>query len=486
MAFNESIIAYFGGDTKGLQQAISQSQVLLKGFGNVAEKSLGSIAKGFGTAFAAGALVRGFIGAANAAQELRDKALESGHAVDEATAALARTGDVLDSIQGLGVKAFASITDWVQKGVIGLSSFVVGTETASEALDLMNKKAADPRAAAALEKLAATQREGAIASADGWLKVARLMEDQTRLQKELASLDANSLAGINKRIELEKATQAVIAATSAQKKKDTEEDAKLLKEGFDEDLKWYQKRTELEKKLREQKLEAMKPEERILALQKDITALKAEQKKYDKDSNEYLGLQVEVNDANKAIEQERLAIAQKLLKVEKDIAIEKSVDEAKKKGIAAGLSSSEMAQVEEYVRSGGKAGALPTRAGGQFATSDVFRDASTESLADIVRRERANRAANSPALGGFSNLSGDIANAQSTAREAAAQREIDFRSKFQRDLALGGVEQARRNFQGDPLQFDRTLQALTTKTDQSTNLLQSLDDRLAAAGFSRT
>ncbi len=58
-------------------------------------------------------------------------------------------------------------------------------------------------------------------------------------------------------------------------------------------------------------------------------------------------------------------------------------------------------------------------------------------------------------MGQFGNLSGDISNAQTTARLAAAQRELDFRNRLQQDFAVGGEAQARRNFQGDPRDFER-------------------------------
>jgi hypothetical protein len=213
----------------------------------------------------------------------------------------------------------------------------------------------------------------------------------------------------------------------AKARKEAAEDAiRKSKEAANEDLKWYQKRTELEKKLRDQKLESLKPEERVLALTKEVTDLKKQQSKYTKDDNEYLALQVQINDANKSIEEERLAIAAATAKEEKKITEEKK----------------------------SQLGAIAGIMGGSR-----FNEASDETLAEVARRNRteAQRIKADPFNQGIGQ---SLEAARLEAEAMNAERELSFRRKIRQDFSIGGEDMARRNFQGDPLQFDRVFAQL--------------------------
>jgi len=79
----------------------------------------------------------------------------------------------------------------------------------------------------------------------------------------------------------------------------------------------------------------------------------------------------------------------------------------------------------------------------------------------------------------------DIARLQQEAANAA--QELAFRRNFERDLELGGEERARRNFKGDPLQFEEVLQRMTNqwqKQDKTNQLLEKNNLHLQA-GFTR-
>lgn len=119
-----------------------------------------------------------------------------------------------------------------------------------------------------------------------------------------------------------------------------------------------------------------------------------------------------------------------------------------------------------------------------------FKDATSEALDEIVRRaERGlSKIRQDPGFSptAFNRNQADVFNEAQLQNElAGAQREIAFRRDFKQTVGVMGAEEARANFAGDPLQFDRVLSQFTEKQDKSTGILQSLDDRLATAGFGR-
>jgi len=69
-----------------------------------------------------------------------------------------------------------------------------------------------------------------------------------------------------------------------------------------------------------------------------------------------------------------------------------------------------------------------------------------------------------------------------------AQFQVDQRRNIRNTVARFGESGARARFSGDPLKFDELLAASTVQRTEATKtvqVLQSLDDRLATAGFAR-
>lgn len=434
-----SIKAYFGGDTKGLRIAVEEANTLLSGFG----KSVKALGKGFVGAFAVGAVLSGFTRAINSAQELRDKAIEAGTAVDKYTNALAMTGDAIDQIGKLGVQAFGAVANTIQTAVIYFSQFIVGADVAADAYKRLNdeaKRGEVDKQAKALNDLAQASRKGIIDRAEGEQKLNAIMKEQQRLLDIIVAKGAQTLEGIAARKELIGLETQEIRLRNA-----------IEKKGFDDDLKWTNERLKLERTLKEQKLASLKPEERVLALTKEVTDLKKQQSKYTKDDNEFLSIQVQINDANKAIEQERLDIAQKAAKEEKKITEEKQ----KQLGAIAGIMG-----------------------------GSRFNEASDETLAEVARR---NRSQAQRVRGDVSNQGiGQSLEAARLEEEAMnAERELSFRRRIRQDFATGGESLARRNFQGDPTQFDRIFSQIVkgqTIDEKNLDVLTKLE-QLARRGI---
>ena len=366
----------------------------------------------------------------------------------------------LKSLTGIGAALFApQIADFLARSLLGFSK-----KAEKELEDLVEKtgKAADEaekrRDKAKDEALEKDKERGRI-----FLEQAEVVSN-ARLQfienEKKATAEAN-----------EKAKEASRAA-------------------FEEDLKWVKERDKLEAKLKAQKLEALKPEERMAVIAKEINGLKLSMVGLDKDSNEYKALAVKLGERLKDFSKEELAARQAILIVRAEEArqaeIAVKVEQARVKGVAAGLSEEEQAQVKLYIESEGKKGKLPTRQGGVFTTSDVFKDASDATLAEVIRREQLNLATQTPAFGQFSGLSTDISRAQTQSRLAAAQREQDFRRKLGQDFSVGGESLARKNFQGDPLQFERILEQIVkgqTVEEETRDYLKDIRQALTKTGI---
>lgn len=119
-------------------------------------------------------------------------------------------------------------------------------------------------------------------------------------------------------------------------------------------------------------------------------------------------------------------------------------------------------------------------------TGEQLNELSDETLQEIVRRNTAAaaEASNRSQLNSF--LGGEIGSANEAARlsqEAQnAQRELTFRRNFRRTLQTRGVDAARQSFTGDPTQFDRVLQQLTSGLTVNDKQLTELEKIRRAIG----
>lgn len=278
--------------------------------------------------------------------------------------------------------------------------------------------------------------------------------------------------------QLEKVYNARIRAEEELKKKQQEEWDRRVKAAKDE--------ASIQKEIKDLKFAALTPEKQVTALladQKELTAQITYNKKqglgYSAEQRDLQKVNNELAERRKKLEE---ATAAALLK---QAETEKKVAEAKAVGISAGLTDSEQTQLAEYIRSDGKKGALPTRTGGAVPTSGDFTRASDAELAELIRRTTALVAKLALDPGTAFSYGNSIPLAANKNLLLAAQREEDFRRQFRDTVSLGGEAAARRSFAGNPLEFDRVYSQLTQKQDKLNTTLQTIDDRLQAAGFKR-
>jgi hypothetical protein len=348
--------------------------------------------------------------------------------------------------------SLTSIADKVARFFIGFSK---AQEEALENLVKTTDKAAD-----AQEKRLDKARDEALKKEDAR---AQLLIEQGRLVWE-----ARMQYFQNEKEEREKAAK---------------DEKQKAKEAAEDDLAWYKERVRLDDRLRTLKLEALDPAEREAALQKDITGWQAQQAKLDKDSNEWKALETKILEANLSIEEKITAEKERQrIAAEKAAKIEIAAQSAKSLGIKGGLTADELAQLDEYVRSEGKKGKLPTRTGGQLATSSAFSNESDETLQQIIQQAKKELFKLSSAFGVF-GIGADLRKMQIQSTLGAAQSEVNARRKLSMDYALGGETLARQNFAGSPMAFERFFEQIIkgqTVAEKSLQTLEEIDRRLKA------
>lgn len=448
-SYNESIVAYFGGDTKGLQQAIGSANILVKGFSETASKALGAIGKGFGAAFAAGALVKGFIGAANAAQELRDKAYESGQAVDSATMALARTGDEMDSVSRVVVDGWGAIAEGVQGAVLQVTAWTMGIDVAADAYRRLQKDVDPAKLAAAQKKLADAQRDTAMAGLNEQQKMNALLQENIALREAVKNPELNELQRIGAMLELEKNIKAV-----------RESDANLRREAAQQEAKAdadRQRTLERSLDLAEKQAEF---ERESLPIQEQVNALKQEEAR----------LAAEVLDPETSVT-DLIGKQNRLLEIQKELRDKNMI-------VAEETARQQQIQLELTAKNNKLYGDFMAQLVGVSDKRD-FTEGTTASLEELVRRNKAELIGKRAGTAFDFGDNYDISRLQNEI--SRAERELEFRRNFQQDLALGGVGLARRNFQGDPLEFDRVLQQMTTglsANQETSDTLKRIEDFL--------
>lgn len=406
--FDQGIKVFFGGDTTRLKASLADAE-------NAVGKFAGSLAK----KFEGRDLARGL-------------ATALGLSVDKIAEKVARFFTGMSKEAEAAYGKLGQLTDQLTEKIIAAGTARLSTEKQYELAQIN---------IAQLEKKIAENRGKTIADQ------VRLTEDKIKLidrEKEAASLlDKIQTKAADQRMAQDK---VVYEARMQYFENEKNEREKKAKEAFDDDLKWYKERAKLEKTLKEQKLEALKPEERVLALTKEVNDLKKQQTKFTKEDNEYLSLQVQINDTNKSIEQERLAIAAATAKEEKKITEEKK----QQLGAIAGI-----------------------RGGADF------NDASDATLQEISRRNR-NQAQAIRANPFNQGIGQSLEAARYEAEAMNAEAELRFRKKFQLDFSVGGEGLARKNFQGDPLEFDRLVDQFIKTQSVAEKTLTVQEDILEA------
>lgn len=256
-------------------------------------------------------------------------------------------------------------------------------------------------------------------------------------QREEAARNADKLEKERDRAFTEQAAKE--KARREQEKREAERAAeKKAEDDFNNLIRVAAAQKKLDDRKKEAAYEALTLERQIIenlkqkqATEKLIADYKKNQNLSANDQIKVIELENSLLDTNNRLAEKRLALAEQTAAEEKRIA-ENNKEQATVLAAIAGI-----------------------------RTGEQFNDATDESLQEVVRR---NRNASRRIRGDLANagIAQDMERARLEVEASNAERELQFRKQFRTTLEHKGVEAARRSFKGDPLEFDRILQQLTT------------------------
>lgn len=466
-----------GESAKGLKRTLSDT------FGENSLLSKLSIA-GFTTLF-----VRGILSAADAAQEMRDKAIEMGRAVEDGVASAARFGDTVDSIKKGFTEAGVSVLSFFTRAGEGWGEIISrsldyfgilkrGTgenEATLKAAIEQEKQLAKVRAEygpeqlRAAEKALAEQRKKNLEeSVSGEEKINSLLNQQYDLQTKIDGMKDGTVAKIKAQTEFEK----INGELQKERGKIAEQNDKKREAAAEAEQKQLEANVEARNKINELKFNALPVEQQIVELEKQNAAW-AETVAWQKKNG------IDASEAELALLEGQNKLTEKRAQLTKQVAADVTAQVDK-----------EAERIKKLVADANAwlGGMGSVRGGAQF------NDMTDEALRSIVQRNRQG-AVDAINSGSYGALTGN-ANAMEAARlqtEADnAQRILDSRNQLRTNVKLLGVEGARGQFAGDPAQFDSLVQRWVTDTRtqaeiaRDTNgLLADVNQRLLKAGFAK-
>lgn len=425
------------------------------------------------------AVASGILSAANAAQELRDKAKEAGETIDATTARVARFGDAIDGIKSAVQSALITtvgffnnvgekMADVYLKYARGISeaNSKVMVDIEQQMLETFKRikearEANSPeKLAEAEKKLAEIREQEAIKRLDNQAKVNALIEQQKRLQNELGELGVNTVKYKEKEVELEKNNTALREAQNAWVKDYTSnlDKANKSREDADEkELKAMREKQRLLERLKDARFTQLTTDEKIAAVQDEISQILnriTQDEKLGNDTNEDRILLIEKQNILLALQKQ---IIEETSKVPPPKVMEKKTE---------------------------------TVLGFRLKGVGQFGEASDEALEEFARRsqQQAINLAQDPSALKYDRA--EIARLQLEAQNA--RRELQFRESLRQDVRNMGVEGARSQFRGDPLAFDTLIQRFVTDTrstaeiqKEQTDQLRDLNARLSKFGLTK-
>jgi hypothetical protein len=360
------------------------------------------------------------------------------------------------------------VAEAIARGISGVSK---EEEDALKELDDVSTKSADKAIDAMHARLSEEQ------------KLQLLLTERERLAKKISSTEVKSTADLvalkKDEIALAEKEMAIneLAGSINEKKFDSENqmrqwlqqaheaDAEFQKKDLEEKSKdaekYYRDYMQLEQRKREFAREGMTIDEQKIALVKEEAETKKKLAKLDSDSPEGIKLQNKLLDVQKSLRDVNKDLASQALETEKKLTEEKE----KQDKIQAEINE----KTQKAVDNAQSGLALAGIRGEQLSSAD---DAT---LAEILRRnnaQKANLSANQGSAFEYGN-SLDLRRIENENNRIAAEQK--FRSGFRSALDTGGVEAARRMFQGNPLEFDRVLKQFTSGVDNSDKLLTTLE-----------
>jgi len=428
------------------------------------------------------AVATGILSAANAAQELRDKAKEAGETIDKVTATTARFGDTIDAIKAsvkgalievIGYHAMAGekIAELYLQYFKGMSKANVDAigEIETQTIETLKRikearEANSPeKLAEAEKKLAEIREQEAIKRASNEDKIVLLLEQQARLNSELSELGVNTIKHKEKQAEIEKNATALLEVQNAYIKEMNDNNEKLNKsrdDAAEKELKVLRDEQRLLDRLADARFTQLSTEEKILVIEKDIAATQNRIVQDQKLGNSTVEDQIEL-----------INLQNKLVATQRDLAAERLQIEK------------QTAQVEQQ-RIQQQAFGMSIRGQSQFGR------ASDEALQETIRRSEQQAINLLQTPEGMKYDRGEAARLQLEAQNA--RRELQFRESLRQDVRNMGVEGARSQFRGDPLAFDTLIQRFVTDTrstaeiqKEQTDQLRDLNARLSKFGLTK-
>lgn len=262
---------------------------------------------------------------------------ESVQAAEKAGRGIFKHLDLRDAMRSVATVVGLNITDMAENIARKIAGMSKETEATMRSIEQLSTQVADRTIAAMRSKL------------DLQDQYTLSLQDQEKLERKIADNIGNTaelqaeqlrdkLALLDKQAESEKLL-ASIQKDSADKYAESQknekawldsiakvkaDDAEKTKKIFAEEAEWITKHVSLEAKLRDQKLEAMSLDDRIAERVKIISELKDKIAKSDKDSNDYLELQIRLGDENKKLDEDRKTLAEQTAVAEKSVTEEKA------------------------------------------------------------------------------------------------------------------------------------------------------------------
>lgn len=383
-------------DSTGFKKGIAEANDAANGLKH-ALKEVGISLRGAGLGTLLAGIIAGLRSAVNIAQEMVSEQRKLGQEIDAGALALVRFGDTMAKVKQIGFSVFSTIAQGMEQVGIYVGALVYGWDNAADAARKMGEEAEAAAKKMDSEKLIAAEKELNKVRADNTYKRST---DEERIGILLS-----------RQVELLKEQNAV--------GKDTAAGVTL--------------QAEIEKNR---------------AQIADVSAnIEKERAKAGVD------LAKAMDEAVTLAEQERLTREQTLTTQGEQLNAEFYRTEELKKQTAA---------LEDQERRLSKMLALSSML--NAAGGSVFNDASPEALRERLRRDQQrlidqqNNPVGKDGSVGQMIIGADIGRLQIEIQNIKA--ELAFREKINRDYELGGEALARRNFRGDPIEFDRVFQQI--------------------------
>lgn len=433
--------------------------------------------QGLKKVFAAGGittLALGFLKAFVAdAQEARAELRKMGEPIPRTTQALAELGDAMDSFKtvagtsvGFVVSGWQELFGVIASGINRLRGISEAQENermaglaAAEAAEARLAKArqenSPEKIAAAEKRLAEARRAAAFEAADNEGKMNMLLKENVQLRELVNTTGEKSIKGAEARIALEKnlteirKIDAAIAKEQEQTQKRVNDE---LEKFFGEVEKGAKKRQELAARLKEIEFDRLPLAQQIESLAKSESELQEKILAAKRAGSDTLQLQVDQAEIQIVLDEKRKQLAEQHLAVE-----QKKTSEMKKQASVMGFMVRGFSQYEN-------------------ASDAALRDLIAKNETLIADWEMKLRLSPNDLTTRM-----DLGRIQQESENA--RQELAFREGLRRDLAVGGEELARRNFKGDPLQFDEVLQRVTgqwDRQDEANDILRDIKTSLTS------